>query len=153
MWLHELEVIRLNKGLTVFRPAMTIRLEARHKQRGFANADFESLQIHYDQTVRQIHVMAEFAQRGLQDMADALRLALDYFALGDEEFIRRWLPDRERELSRQTSPESWHNIVESLKNPSQRRLVADDRETTNVLVLGRGPDQEKPGCWCIESPI
>ena len=29
MWLHEQEVIRLNKGLTVFRSAMTIRLEAR----------------------------------------------------------------------------------------------------------------------------
>ena len=142
MWLHELEVVRLNRGLTVFRPAMTIHLEARHKQRGFANADFQSLQIHYDQTVRQIHVMAEFAQRGLQDMADALRLALDYFALGDEEFIHRWLPGRERELSRQTSPESWRDIVESLKNPSQRRLVADDRETTNVLVLA-GPGSGK----------
>ena len=142
MWLHELEVVRLNRGLTVFRPAITIHLEARHKQRGFANADFQSLQIHYDQTVRQIHVMAEFAQRGLQDMAEALRLSLDYFALGDEEFIRRWLPGRERELSRQTSPESWRDIVESLKNPSQRRLVADDRESTNVLVLA-GPGSGK----------
>lgn len=27
MWLHEQEVVRLNKGLTVFRPAMTISLE------------------------------------------------------------------------------------------------------------------------------
>ena len=39
MWLHEQEVIRLNRGLTVFRPAMTIRL--REERRGFANADFE----------------------------------------------------------------------------------------------------------------
>ena len=27
LWLHEMEVIQLNKGLTVFRPAMTIRLQ------------------------------------------------------------------------------------------------------------------------------
>ena len=27
LWLHEQEVIQLNKGLTVFRPAMTIRLQ------------------------------------------------------------------------------------------------------------------------------
>ena len=42
MWLHEQEVIRLNKGLAVFRPAMTIRLQQRER-RGFAKADFEPL--------------------------------------------------------------------------------------------------------------
>ena len=140
MWLHEQEVIRLNKGLTVFRPAMTIHLA--RERRGFAQSDFKTLQLHYDGTVRQIHIMAEFAQQGLESMADAVRLSLDYFALGETEFLRRWLPDRARELSRQTTPESWRDIVESLRNPSQRRLVADDRENTNVLVLA-GPGSGK----------
>ena len=140
MWLHEQEVIRLNRGLTVFRPAMTIRLAS--ERRGFTQSDFQSLQLHYDGTVRQIHIMAEFAQQGLACMADAVRLSLDYFALGETEFLRRWLPDRERELSRQMTPESWRDIVESLRNPSQRRLVADDRENTNVLVLA-GPGSGK----------
>ena len=140
MWLHEQEVIRLNKGLTVFRPAMTIHLA--QERRGFAQTDYQSLQLHYDGTVRQIHIMAEFAQQGLASMADAVRLSLDYFALGETEFLRRWLPDRERELSRQTTLESWRDIVESLRNPSQRRLVADDRENTNMLVLA-GPGSGK----------
>ena len=140
MWLHEQDVIRLNRGLTVFRPAMTIHLA--QERRGFMQSDFRSLQLHYDGTVRQIHVMAEFAQQGLASMADAVRLSLDYFALGETEFLRRWLPDRERELSRQTTPESWRDIVESLRNPTQRHLVADDRENTNVLVLA-GPGSGK----------
>ena len=84
LWLHEQEVIRLNKGLTVFRPAMTIRLEP--ERRGFAQADFASLKLHYDEQVRQIHVMAEYVQRGLESMANALRLALDYFTLREEHF-------------------------------------------------------------------
>ena len=140
LWLHEQEVIRLNRGLTVFRPAMTIRLS--DERRGFRRSDFRSLQLHYKGSVRQIHVMAEFAQQGLKSMADALRLSLDYFALGEEEFLRRWLPERGRELSRQTTPASWRAIVESLDNPIQRRLVADDRENTNVLVLA-GPGSGK----------
>ena len=45
-------------------------------------------------------------------------------------------------MSRQTTPESWQSIVESLNNPVQRRIVADDREQTNVLVLA-GPDSGK----------
>ena len=75
-------------------------------------------------------------------MTDALHLAMDYFALNEEDFLRRWLSDRDAETSRQTTPESWRRIVESLNNPIQRRIVADDREQTNVLVLA-GPGSGK----------
>ena len=75
-------------------------------------------------------------------MADALRLAMDYFALHEEAFLRRWLTDRNKETSRQTTPESWRQIVEILNNPTQRRIVADDRKQTNVLVLA-GPGSGK----------
>ena len=140
LWLHELEVIRLNKGLAVFRPAMTIRLKQdRHV---FTNADFEPLALHYKGQVLQIHVMVEFAERGLKAVAEATRLAMDYFALKQEEFLRRWLPERNRETGRQTTPATWRAIVESLGNPVQQRIVADDREQTNVLVLA-GPGSGK----------
>ena len=140
LWLHKQEVIRLNKGLTVFRPAMTIRLSPGGRR--FANADFEPLEIHYKEQVLQIHVMAEYVQKGLTAIADALRLAMDYFILHRDEFLNLWLPGRDSETSRQTTPESWSNIVGSLKNPAQRRIVADDREQTNVLVLA-GPGSGK----------
>ena len=140
LWLHEQEVIRLHKGLAVFRPAMTIKLV--DDRRGFAKVDFEPLNQHYKGQVRQIHVMAEFAQRGLEDMAEALRLAMDYFSLKQDDFLRRWLPKREKETERETTPESWRAIVESLKNPSQQRIVADDHEQMNMLVLA-GPGSGK----------
>ena len=140
LWLHEQEVVRLNKGLAVFRPAMTIRLK--QERRGFARTDFEPLNLHYKEQTLQIHVMAEYVQQGLRAMADALRLAVDYFVLNRQDFLNRWLPNREREISRQTTPESWQAIVESLNNPVQRRVVADDREQANVLLLA-GPGSGK----------
>ena len=140
LWLHEQEIVRLNKGLAVFRPAMSIHLvQERH---GFANTDFRPLRLHYQDQVLQIHVMAEFAQRGLRTMAEALGLAMDYFSLGQADFLRRWLPDKDRDLARQTTAESWRSIVESLKNPVQQRIVADEREQANVLVLA-GPGSGK----------
>ena len=81
LWLHEQEVIRLNKGLAVFRPAMTIHLsdqpESGARRRGFVDADFESLRLHYEEQVLQIHFMAEFAAQGLKAMTNAVRLAMD----------------------------------------------------------------------------
>ena len=142
MWLHEQEVIRLHKGLTVFRPAMTIRLTDQTPRRGFAASDFEPLRLHYQGQVRQVHVMVEFARRGLDAIADALRLAMDYFSLKEEDFLCRWLPDRKGEIERETTQESWRAIVESLKNPYQQRIVADLRREQNVLVLA-GPGSGK----------
>lgn len=54
LWLHEQEVIRLNKGLAVFRSAMTIHLASgsgSDGQRRFEKPDFAPLQLHYEQQV------------------------------------------------------------------------------------------------------
>ena len=143
LWLHEQEVLRLNKGLAVFRPAMTVKLSDQDRRRGFANADFQPLSMHYKGQTLQIHVIKEFAELGQNSIRDARRMAADYFALNQEEFISRWLPDRDKEISRPTTPESWRKIVESLKNPHQQRIVADERQqNANALVLA-GPGSGK----------
>ena len=140
LWLHDQEVIRLNRGMSVFRPAMIIRLEEGRNR--FRQSDFEPLKIYYDEQTLQIHIMAEYAEKGLESIADAVRLTLDYFSLPRREFVDRWLREKRQELTRQTTPESWRRIVESLNNRAQRAIVADDRENTNVLVLA-GPGSGK----------
>ncbi|MDE0663696.1 MAG: RecQ family ATP-dependent DNA helicase [Candidatus Dadabacteria bacterium] len=140
LWLHDQEIIRLNRGLTVFRTAMTVNLKP--VSRGFANVDYRPLADYYRGRVQQIHIMAEFANRGLDDMQLAMKLVGDYFELNQDDFLIRWLPDRKKELERETSPESWRAIVESLNSPPQQRIVANDQEQTNMLVLA-GPGAGK----------
>ena len=59
LWLHEQEVIRLNKGLAVFRPAMTIRPQT-GKTRLRPGPTLNPSRFHYDEQVLQIHVMAKY---------------------------------------------------------------------------------------------
>jgi len=141
LWLHEQEVLRLNKGLAIFRAAMTLHLESNWKLQ-FEKGNYQPLALHYDELTRQIHIMAEYAVRGLRKMADALQLTMDYFRLPRDEFCRLWLPGRDNELTRQTTPQSWETIVETLAKPHQRSIVTDDREDANVLVLA-GPGSGK----------
>src|SRR5262249_12077097 len=56
--------------------------------------------------------------------------------------LKRWMRERAGELRRQTTSESWRRIVEGLGNPVQSKIVTDDREQTNVLVLA-GPGSGK----------
>ncbi len=140
LWLHEQGAVTLGRGLTIFRPAITIRLEQGNRK--FTESDFQPLHIHYDEQTLQTHIMAAYAERSLDSMRDALRLMDDYFTLDRQAFVERWLPRSAAALRRQTTPESWRAIVESLGNADQTRIVADDREQTSVLVLA-GPGSGK----------
>ncbi len=139
LWLHEQEIVRLGRGLVVFRPAMRIRVGS--GSGAFTRSDYTELKDHYNEQVVQIHVMAEYARQGLRAVQNAMRLVEDYFNLRREDFIRRWFPQSAKYLTRQTTGASWRAIVESL-NRAQRTIVTDEREQTNVLVLA-GPGSGK----------
>ena len=56
-------------------------VQLKPERRGFAQADFKPLELHYNEQVMQIHVIAEYVQRGLEAITDALRMVMDYFSL------------------------------------------------------------------------
>ena len=142
LWLHEQEVIRLNKGLVVFRPAMKINITEKNWRRGFTKIDFKPLEFHYGAQVKQVHIIIKYAELGISEMSDALRLAMDYFYLSERDFLRRWFANSDKNLYRQTTPESWQKIVENLRNTTQQQIVANEQENTNILVLA-GPGSGK----------
>ena len=140
LWMHEQEVLTLNRGLTVFRSAMTLKVT--RDGRTFRIADFNPLRQHYAEKTAQVHVVAEYARLGMADIGLALRLAMDYFELDNESFVGKWFKGKESTLRRDTLPNHYDEIVTQLANRNQERIVADDRERTNVLVLA-GPGSGK----------
>ncbi len=140
LWLHEQQVVALGKGLSVFRPAITLHLNPKGGQ--FTTQHFAPLEDHYTEQTIQTHVMAAYGEKGLNSINDAERLAADYFVLDRDAFMRRWMPGRGTEFRRQATGEVWKQIVEDLGNSTQEKIVQDEREQTNVLVLA-GPGSGK----------
>ncbi|QFY88226.1 RecQ family ATP-dependent DNA helicase [Magnetovirga frankeli] len=141
MFLHEQRVIILQQGLAVFRSAMTIRILPQAKGRRYAQSDFEPLSQHYAERVFQVHVMNEYARRGLHKIGQALNLVAAYFSLDKGAFIRRYFPGRKEMLQRATGEESYQRIVADLANPVQQRVVSAPLQP-NLLVLA-GPGSGK----------
>jgi len=131
MWLHEQHIVTLGPGLTIFRPALTLHLNPGGGS--FTTQNFAPLEEHYTEQTIQTHVMAAYAEAGLQSIDRAQRLAEDYFVLDRDAFLRRYLPGRAAEIRRQTTPASWKLIVEALDNPAQADIVRDDREATRSI--------------------
>ena len=140
LWMHEQEIMMLGKGLTIFRPAITIKLRQGTKK--FTDEDFKPLSDHYTEQTIQIHIMGTYAETGLEDIESAQKLARDYFVLGRDRFLDTWLPGKEREILFQTTAQSRNMIVSELNNPTQQKIVSDKRVQTNVLVLA-GPGSGK----------
>ncbi|MCP9760719.1 RecQ family ATP-dependent DNA helicase, partial [Aquitalea sp. S1-19] len=141
LFMHDHEVIILDKGKALFRSAMSLKLLPESKGRGFRDNDFMPLRAHYDERTLQIHVMHEYARLGLGKMADALAYILAYFSMPKMEFIRRYFSSRQDEISRAATHESWQQIVGELGDPDQAQLVTA-KEDENLLVLA-GPGSGK----------
>ena len=62
LFLDEHHVIALEKGLAIFRQAMTIRLRDEAKGRRYSGRHYRPLQDHYEQRVFQIHAMGRYVR-------------------------------------------------------------------------------------------
>lgn len=138
MFLHEQGAIVLQRGLAVFRQAMTIRLLPEAARRKYTKAQYQPLSQHYGERTFQIHAMNEYARLGVERIRQALALVTAYFTLDKSSFVRRFFPDRREVLERATTAESFRRIVDALGNPAQTEIVAADPEANRLILAGPG---------------
>ncbi len=143
MYLHEQRVIILQHGLAVFRSAMTIRLQPQAKGTKYTVADYTPLAHHYRERILQVHVMSEYARRGLERMREALALVLAYFTLSKEEFISRYFGQQLELLRHATTAQSYQRIVTDLANPAQMRVVTAPLGRNMLILAGPGSGKTK----------
>jgi ATP-dependent DNA helicase RecQ len=137
LYLHHQEVLTLNHGMTVMRRAMTIEINPARQGQRYLKEDFQRLDEHYRERRIQVHVMREYAEVALREMADALRLVMHYFTKGKEEFLRLHFSGKEEVLQLATSEASWKAILDSL-NATQRAIVADHQDRNRLVLAGPG---------------
>lgn len=141
MYLHEQRAITLQKGLAVFRQAMTLTIAEQSNGRQYSNGDYESLSRHYSERVFQIHVMNEYACKAVEKIGQALAFMLAYFSQDKARFVKQFFSDRRTLLERAVSQQYYEKIVEDLQNPVQSAIVAAP-EDDNILILA-GPGSGK----------
>lgn len=138
LFLHEHKAIILQKGLAVFRQAMTIRVLPEARGRRYSQSDYQPSAVHYQERVFQVHVMEEYARLALEKIRQALELVSAYFTLDRKELLRRFFPGRQAEVTRATSPESFRAIVDALGNPAQIAVVAAPANRNMLILAGPG---------------
>ena len=142
LFLDENQVIRLERGLSVFRQAMTIRMHEEARGRRYSENDYQPLREHYQQKMIQIHAIGRYAEESQKTLGGrAGRYVDDYFSMSGRDFNRRYFPGETRAVRRPTSKEKYEEIVESLRNSAQEGIVTAPKDR-NLLVLA-GPGSGK----------
>lgn len=137
LYLHQTRVLELDKGRSVFRSAMTIRMEGDTSKR-FNQASFAPLEEFYKERTLQTHVMHEYAKLGVEDPAKALDLVKAYFTLPHKQFLKEFFRGRADLLERKTTDESYRRIVDDLQHPVQQALVTQPRSGNHLVLAGPG---------------
>ena len=137
LYLHHQEVLTLNHGMTVMRRAMTIDINPHKQGQRFVKDDYQRLDEHYRERRIQVHVMRAYAEIALREMADALRLVMDYFSRSKDDFLRRHFAGKEEILQLATSETSWKAIINTL-NPTQKAIVTDHDDRNRLVLAGPG---------------
>jgi len=143
MFLHEQQVLVLQQGLAVFRSAMTIRLKPENKGEKYKASDYQPLSHHYGERTLQVHVISEYARRGLGQIQEALELVLAYFTLEKEAFTRQYFGSRPDLLKYATTAQSYQRIVTDLENPEQIKIVTASTSRNRLILAGPGSGKTK----------
>ena len=138
MFLHEQQVIVLQQGLAIFRSAMTIRLRSEARGERYQVAHYQPLRHHYQERVLQVHVMSEYARRGLERIREALALVLAYFSLDKETFIARFLSEKTELLEHATTARSFQRLVTDLDHAAQIKIVTAPVHRNLLILAGPG---------------
>ena len=138
LFLDEHHVIRLQHGLAIFRQAMTLRMREEAKGKRYANTHYRPLQDHYEGRVFQIHAIGRYVDAHRSSDGAARRYVDDYFKMSTEGFKRRYFRGLRETLGRATSMESYADIVESLGNDAQERIVTAPKERNLMVLAGPG---------------
>ncbi|QLG89971.1 RecQ family ATP-dependent DNA helicase [Chitinibacter bivalviorum] len=136
LYLHHEDVLVLNHGMTVMRRAMTIKINDEQLRR-YQKDDYQPLEEHYSEKRVQVHVMREYAEVAIKEMADAIKLVMDYFTLPKRDFIKRYFGHKKEILELATSESSFRKIVDPLSR-SQHPIVTDENDTNRLVLAGPG---------------
>ena len=141
LFLDEHHVIALQKGLAIFRQAMTIRLQDEAKGKRYSGRHYRPLEDHYEQRVFQIHAMGRYVEEAQNGLDGSRRFVQSYFDMPAPDFARHYFGNDPEMVERATSRESYAEIVENLRNDTQEAIVTAPKER-NLLVLA-GPGSGK----------
>ncbi len=140
-YLSRMDAIKIEGGFLVVYNKLTIeRLEQDNKRR-YKAEDYRKLNQFYENKIRQIHIVGEYAKKMISDYKEALQFVDDYFQLNYTSFLAKYFKgSRQNEIKRNITPAKFRQLFGEL-SPSQLGIINDS--SSQYIVVAAGPGSGK----------
>ena len=140
-YLQRIEAIKIEGGfLVIYNRLMVERLEKDNK-RQYTQEDYEPLKNFYENKVRQIHIVGEYARRMLKlSEREAWQYVADYFELNTYSFLNKYFRGAQEDLKRNITRHKYQQLFGDLSD--RQREIIDDKEN-KYIVVAAGPGSGK----------
>lgn len=137
-YLSRIGALKIEGGfLVIYNPLSIERLELDNKKR-YKIEDYEKLNQFYENKIRQIHIVGEYARKMLSDYRSALQFVDDYFQLNYTSFLNKYFKGiRQKEIGRNITPSKFEQLFGRL-SPAQLKIVNDSKSKYIVVAAGPG---------------
>ncbi|HRQ44960.1 MAG TPA: RecQ family ATP-dependent DNA helicase [Candidatus Goldiibacteriota bacterium] len=137
-YLSRIDAIKIEGGFMVVYNKLTIeRLEQDNKRR-YKTEDYRKLNQFYENKIRQIHIVGEYAKKMISDYKEALRFVDDYFQLNYTSFLGKYFKGgRQDEIKRNITPAKFRQLFGEL-SPAQLGIIKDSSSPYIVVAAGPG---------------
>lgn len=138
LYLSKIGSMKLEGGFLVLYNSMEIKRLTKDNRIKYKVDDYRLLDEFYQQKIRQIHIVGEYANLMVRDYDAALQFVQDYFQLDFRKFILRYFKgERAKEIDRNITPEKYKQLFGQL-SITQSQIITDNESKYIVVAAGPG---------------
>lgn len=140
-YLSKIGALNIEGGfLVLYNPMEIRRIELDNKKR-YKVEDYQKLKEFYENKMKQIHIVGEYARKMASDYEVALKFVDDYFQLNYSTFLNKYFGrSRQNEIKRSITPAKFKQLFGEL-SPAQLSIITDNK--TKNIVVAAGPGSGK----------
>lgn len=141
LYLSTIKAMKLEGGFLVLYNRIHIdRLEMNNRIL-YKKEDYRILDEYYQQKIRQIHIVGEFANLMVRDYDAALQYVDDYFQIDHKMFIDKYFDEgRRKEINRNITSKKYSELFSGLSEIQSK--IIDDKDS-RYIVAAAGPGSGK----------
>ncbi len=137
LYLNEIRVLRLDRGLFVYYNPYTITRCKKDNRSRYTNAHYKKFESFYRHRIEQVHIVGEYARKLAVNYKQAMSFVQDYFSLDYKGFLKKHFPRRLGEIRRPITRTQFNELFKDL-SPAQLGIIDDGHSRAILVAAGPG---------------
>lgn len=139
-FLQKINALRIEGGFMVVYSPLNVERIIKDNHKVFTQTDYSNLQNFYERKKEQIHIVAEYALKMIENYQSAIRFADDYFQMEYKSFLNKYFDgERKKEIDKTITPTKFKELFGTLTKEQRDVILSKNKR----IAVAAGPGSGK----------